>query len=169
MKKSMRISIVAVAATTAIAASAVGAFAGGQSTRMSDDEVKTKVVAAVQGEDARSDRAQATAVEETRMQVKQTMRRRADRRADRARKAGYESGSSDGYASGSTDGYASGNADGYASGEATGEADGYGEGYADGSYDSYDSGGFADGSYDSAGYATGEGCSDNPDTPLPFC
>ena len=70
MKKWMRISIIAVAATTALAGSAVGAFAGGQSTRMSDDEAKVKVLAAVHREDVRSDRDQAAAVEETRKQVK---------------------------------------------------------------------------------------------------
>ena len=146
-----------------LAACAVGAFVGGQSTRMADDEVDAKVAAAVQvaddeadakvadavrREDARSDRAQAIAVE----RVKATMDRRADRRAARAREAGYESGTSDAEASAPTPVTPAGTP---------------ASNYTPGQLDSFAEGG--DGSHDGEGFATGEGCSDNPAAPMPSC
>ena len=145
-----------------LAACAVGVFVGGQSTRMADDEVDAKVAAAVQAgdneadasvaaavrrEDARSDSAQASAVEG----VKAIMDRRADRRAARAREAGYES-TSDATVAPQAPLAASGSADG---------------GYTSAQQDSFAEGG--DGSHDGEGFATGEGCSDNPAALMPSC
>ena len=158
-----KVTAVIAIAGLALAACAVGAFVGGQSTRMADDEVDAKVAAAVQGaddeadakvaaairrEDARSDRAQAIVVE----RVKATMDRRADRRAARAREAGYERGTSDAEASAPTPVTPAGTP---------------ASNYTPAQLDSFAEGG--DGSHDGEGYATGEGCSDNPALPMPSC
>jgi hypothetical protein len=139
-------------AVAAILGSAVGGFAAGQSTRTTDAEVSVKVAAAVQREDARSDRAQAIAVKQNRDQVKATMARRGDRRAARARKAGYERGTSD----------ATSRVPAPVRPQVTTEGN-----YTSAQLDSFAEGG--DGSHDSEGYATGEGCSDNPALPMPSC
>ena len=139
-------------AVAAIVGSAVGGFAAGQSGRTTDAEVRAKAAAAVQREDARSDRAQALAVKQNRDQVKATMDRRADRRAARAREAGYESGTSDAEASAPTPVTPAGTP---------------ASNYTPAQLDSFAEGG--DGSHDGEGFATGEGCSDNPAAPMPSC
>ena len=123
---------------------------------VAEARVAAAVAAAVRGEDIRSDHAQAAAVK----RVRATMKRRAKRSVAGARKAGYENGTADAAAVAPAPAPAPTNTPGGATVMPGGD-------YSAAQQDSFANGG--DGSHDSEGYATGEGCSDNPAAPMSAC
>ena len=113
-----------------------GAFAAGQATRASDQEVTRRVATAVQKQVERDEIAKEKAVELAKAeQKKRTARIWKDKLHAAVRKArraaydkGYASGQSDGYVSGQSDGYEAGQSAGYESGHDAGHRDGLIEG-----------------------------------------
>lgn len=106
---------------------ALGGILYGQSTRQSDDEVKSLVSQRVRAEDRRSDQAQDEALAEQRVQLN-NKHRKSVKRLNRMHRetlqeqkaAAYEQGESAGYDSG----YSSGNTDGFTEGHDSGLQDG---------------------------------------------
>src|SRR4051794_10226436 len=149
IKRNTIISTVAALSTSLVVAG--GAFAGGQSTRMSDTDVavlmKQRVENAVERTQAADDAIRRADVRDARQAQYRKDRKRRHKAVKKARKqaraAGYQDGSADGYVSGNAAGYSSGSAAGYASGNADGYASGTADGYFYGSVD-----GYVDGYYD---------------------
>jgi hypothetical protein len=119
--------------TAAVAAMAVllllGGFFVGRSTRLSDDQVQTKINQQAQADKIATQKALTDQAEALRAE-RITLVRRA---ADRARGRGLRQGRSEGRQAGFDDGQAQGFQSGQSSGYAQGQNDGYQSGISDGS------------------------------------
>ncbi len=115
--KVLTISVAVLTALLALIVTAMAAYAGGQSTRMADHEVKVAVRTAVTSAERRAD------VHTERLLNIQEGAHKKELKAARAqaRERGYRIGKKSGYQEGNEAGYSAGNSAGYSSGVETGK------------------------------------------------
>jgi hypothetical protein len=119
--------------TAAIAAAAVllllGGFFIGRSTRLSDDQVQTKINQQAQADKIATQKALTDQAEALRAERIRLVRRAADRARGHALREGRSEGRQQGFDDGQAQGFQSGQSSGYAQGQ----NDGYQSGISDGS------------------------------------
>ena len=110
--KGLTIGVAVLTALLALIVTGMAAYAGGQSTRMADQEVKVAVRTAVQSAERRGD------IHTERLLNDQEDAHKKDLKAAReqAGKRGYRIGKKSGYQEGNEAGYSAGNSAGYSSG-----------------------------------------------------
>lgn len=111
--KVLTIGLAVLTALLALIVTAMAAYAGGQSTRMADHEVKVAVGTAVTSAERRAD------VHTERLLSDQEDAHKKELKA--ARERGYRIGKKSGYQEGNEAGYSAGNSAGYSSGVETGK------------------------------------------------
>lgn len=122
----------------AVGGLAVGGYFVGEGSRPSDDQIASKVTAAVSHQRAVDATAKSQALTAQRAELRRLFVRRGKRLASRAYKKGYQKGNSAGYSAGQSAGYSSGQDAGYQSGSLDGQAQGYAEGQLDGFIQGFD-------------------------------
>lgn len=143
--KVLTIGVAVLTALLALTVTGVGAYAGGQSTRMADHEVQIAVQTAVESSEWRAD----IHTERLLNDQEDAHQKELEAAREEARERGYRIGKKSGYQEGNEAGYSAGNAAGYSAGN----ADGYSSGVEDGKVEASDE----------------LDCSDDSDVPLPAC
>lgn len=133
-------------AVVLVAGVGVGAFLYGRDTRLSDDQVETRLARQATHDRTVYEQREARALATQKKSLRKSFKARLKREVD----AAIETGQSQGYASGQSAGYNSGKAKGRQEGEGEGWSEGWDSGYEIGLEEGYDNG------YD-AGYDDGSG------------